>query len=73
MFRIVVHPPAAAGVVTGVGAAIGAANTIDKVVEQPSRSGTYISLRLHCTLDAAESVLNAYDVIRNLEGVVMTL
>lgn len=73
MFRIVVRPPAAAGVVSGVGAAIGATNQIDKVVEQPSRSGTYVSLRLHCTLSDAESILDVYDVIRNLEGVVMTL
>ena len=73
VFRIVVHPPAAAGVVTGVGAALGGDGHVEKVVEAPSRSGKYVSLRLHSRLPSAEVVLDVYEVIARLDGVVMTL
>lgn len=73
VFRIVVHPPAAAGIVSGVGAALGSAGHVHKVVEQASRSGRYVSLRMHCELASAETILEVYELLKKLDGVVMTL
>jgi putative lipoic acid-binding regulatory protein len=46
---------------------------VDKVIEQPSRSGKYVSLRMHSHPPSAEVVLDVYEVLSNLDGVLMTL
>lgn len=73
VFRIVVHPHAAAGVVSGVGAALPPEGGVVKVEQQASRSGRYVSLRLHTSLPDAEIVLDVYELLGSLDGVVMTL
>lgn len=73
VFRVVVHPHAAPGVVSGVGAALPPEGEVVRVDEQASRSGRYLSLRVHVSLPSAEVVLDVYEVIASLDGVVMTL
>lgn len=66
-FRVVVPAGRRAAVVTAIQALAG--ERLDEVGEQPSRKGTYISLRLTLTLGAAEEVLEVYDLIRAIDGV----
>ncbi|MCA9569550.1 MAG: DUF493 domain-containing protein [Myxococcales bacterium] len=73
IFRVVVLPVASAGVVSGVSAALGPDGHVRRVEEHPSRSGKYVSLRLHSHLPSPEVVLDVYEVIASLDGVVMTI
>ncbi len=73
IFRVVVRPEASTGVVSGVGAAVGERGRIARVEERQSRGGKYISLHLHAELASAEVVLDVYEVIAGLDGVLMTL
>lgn len=58
---------------SAVSAGLAPGGRVDKVVESPSRSGKYVSLRLHSEVPDAEAVLDVYEVIAALDGVVMTL
>jgi putative lipoic acid-binding regulatory protein len=83
VFRIVVRPSVATTVVTAVGAVLrepdepggdaGSPGVLTEVVERQSRSGRYVALHLHTRMRAAEGVLDVYEVISQLEGVLMTL
>ena len=73
VFRVVVQPSASASIVTAVAAALASNGVVDHVEEQPSRTGKYVSLRIHTDAKSAELVLEVYAVIGKLDGVLMTL
>ncbi len=62
---------ARAAAVTAVRAMIGPG--LRGVDEQASRNGTYVSLRLDVHAEAAEDVLEIYELVRGIEGVVAVL
>jgi putative lipoic acid-binding regulatory protein len=41
--------------------------------EQASRNGTYLSLRLDLLAEQPEDVLEVYDLVRGIEGVIAVL
>lgn len=73
VFRIVVLPTAVGPVVSAVGAALGAGSEVASVDERQSRTGRYTALHLHTELSSAEEVLDVYEVVARLDGVLMSL
>ncbi|MCB9673672.1 MAG: DUF493 domain-containing protein [Alphaproteobacteria bacterium] len=73
VFRVVVRPDFTTGVVTAIAAALGDGGSVHEVEEKSSRAGNYISLRVHAKMPAAETVLDVYEVIGRLDGVVVSL
>ena len=70
-FRVVVRNGGEPGVVSALAALDGV--EVDHVDTQPSRKGTYVSVRLRTTIDKPETVLDAYAVLRGIDGVMATL
>lgn len=68
-FRVVVRPPAAAGTVTAMAAAAGDNATVLDVEERHSSKGTYVALHVRIELQAAEAVLDVYEVLGTMEHV----
>ena len=50
-----------------------ASGPIDRVTERSSRNGNYIALAIRVELDAAENVLEVYEVLSALDGVMTTM
>lgn len=73
VFRIVVRPSAVGPVVSAVGAALGEGSGVARVEERQSRTGRYTALHVHTHLADAEAVLDVYEVVGRLDGVVMSL
>jgi putative lipoic acid-binding regulatory protein len=69
--RVVVRAGRTAGVVTAVRAMFG--DRLTDVGEQASRNGTYLSLRLDLLAEQPEDVLEVYDLVRGIEGVIAVL
>jgi len=69
--RVVVGSARRASVVSAVQALVGA--RLASVDEQASRTGTYVSLRLVVHMASAEQVLEAYALIRELDGVLTVM
>lgn len=72
-FRVVVLPEAVGPTVSAVSAAIGGGDRMQDVRERASRHGTYRSLRIRARVDSAEGVLDVYEVLSGLQGVVTSL
>ena len=72
-FRIVVRPDARSSVVSAIAAALGDESAVQGVEEQPSRKGTYLSLRVTSHIQTAEAVLDVYEVVGALDSVLMTM
>ncbi len=72
-FRVVAMPSAASAIVTAMGAAAGTDGRIDDVRRRESRTGKYISLRVRMQIDTAERVLDVYEVLNALDGVLTTM
>lgn len=70
-FRVVVRAGAEASVISAVTAAT--TDALDDVEQQPSRNGTYTSVRLSVRVEAPEQILDVYETVRSVEGVVTTL
>ena len=73
VFRLVIEPGAAPSIVSAVSAAMRHTGRMSKVEEKPSRQGRFVSLRLHVEVHRAEGVLDVYEVVSGLDGVVMSL
>ena len=71
-FRIVVRPSVRPEVVTAVGALVGPGG-ITELSERPSRNGTYLAVRLRAAMDSAEQVLDVYDMLKRIDGVLAVL
>lgn len=73
VFRVVVRPAEATAVVSAVAAALVGLGDVRGVHEQPSRAGRYLSLRIHAEVSVPETVLDVYEVLAAVDGVIMTL
>lgn len=69
--RAVIRPAGRAAVVSAVSAVDALA--VARVTERASRSGTYLSVRLHLEVEHPTAVLDAYEVLEALDEVLMTL
>jgi putative lipoic acid-binding regulatory protein len=72
-FRVVARPPHVSAVVSSISAAAGSPGAMLGVEERRSRNGNYIAVHARVTVTSAEHVLEIYDVIRAVEGVVATM
>jgi putative lipoic acid-binding regulatory protein len=70
-FRVVVRAGETAAVVSAVAAAV--KGGVIGVSEQPSRNGTYVSVRVSVRVEAPEVVLDVYEVLGALDAVIATL
>lgn len=66
-FRVVAPPGARAALLAAVAGVVGEVEV--DVVEQPSRTGAWISYRLQALLGSAEAVLAVYAAVREVDGV----
>ena len=73
VFRVVVRPDDVAGIVSAVTAGAGEQARFLRTEERPSRKGTYVALHVHMELPHAEAVLDVYEVVGQLDGVLATL
>jgi len=71
-FRVVIRPGLQAAVVQAVTAVVDA-DALDGVSERRSRNGAYLALRLQAVCSSAEQVLEVYEVLRRVDGVLAVL
>lgn len=72
-FRAVVRPEDRSAVVSAVVAAVSAPHPLRGLSERQSRKGNYIAVRVRVEVQSAEEVLDVYEVLRNLEGVLTAM
>ncbi|MCA9494558.1 MAG: DUF493 family protein [Myxococcales bacterium] len=68
-FRVVIRPAHRSSAVAALLAAAGGSDTLLEVSERSSSHGNYLALRVRVQVDAAERVLQVYEVMREVEGV----
>lgn len=72
-FRVVVHPHAAQAAVSAMIAGAGPAAELVDVRQRESRTGRYLALCVALHVAAAERVLDVYEVLRAVDGVVTSM
>ena len=72
-FRAVVRPDRRDAVIEALVTAAGGQDAVVGVTERPSRNATYLSVRVEMHIDRAEQVLELYDVLKAVDGVIMAL
>lgn len=72
-FRVVVRPEAKPGALSAVIAVAGGQQALIDVSERASCNLTYLSLRVRVHLPSAEAVLDTYEVLRGVDGVITIL
>jgi len=71
-FRVVIRPGLRATVVQAVVAVLDV-DALGDVHERSSRKGNYVALRLEARMASAEQVLEVYDVLKRVDGVLTIL
>lgn len=71
--RVIVDQEHSTAVVAAVEAALADGERLVEVRRRPSRTGQWLSLRIEVQVSRAETVLALYAVLRDAEGVRMTL
>ena len=72
-FRVVVRPPVRSTVVSAMVVAAGAAARLESVGERPSKHGKYVALAVTLHVEAAERVLDVWEILKSVDGVVTSL
>jgi putative lipoic acid-binding regulatory protein len=72
-FRVVVLPEARSAAVGALVASVGSSERVVEVGERRSANGTYVAVRVRVELQQATDVLDAYEVLRAVSGVVTVL
>lgn len=72
-FRAVVMPHATAAVVGAIVAAAGEGSRAEDVSERRSRNGNYVAVRVRIHVIDAERVLDVWEVLRGVDGVLTTM
>jgi len=72
-FRVVIRPSAKTAALGAVMAVTGGVTALVDVSERPSSNGNYLSLRVRVEVDEATRVLDVYEVLRRVEGVLTIL
>ncbi|MBT3218028.1 MAG: DUF493 domain-containing protein [Proteobacteria bacterium] len=73
LFRVVVVPEQTSTVVSAMVAAAGDGAQLDDISERPSRNNKYIALRVGMELEDAERVLDVYQVLQTLDGIMAVM
>lgn len=71
-FRVVIRPAARTPALGAVLAVTGGASLVE-VTERPSAQGNYVALRIRTRVAEATRVLDVYEVLRGVEGVLTVL
>jgi putative lipoic acid-binding regulatory protein len=71
-FRVVL-PEARSAAVGALVASVGSSERVVEVGERRSANGTYVAVRVRVELQQATDVLDAYEVLRAVSGVVTVL
>ena len=71
--RAVVRPDSAPLVVSAVAAALGEGERVVRVDERRSRNGNYVALHVQMLVLEPERILDAYEVLKGIDGVMATL
>lgn len=72
-FRAVVRPENRSAVVSAVVAAVSHPSPLRGLTERLSRQGNYVSVRIRVEVQSAEEVLDVYEVLRALDGVLTAM
>lgn len=72
-FRVVIRPAARTPALGAVLAVTGGAASLVEVTERPSAQGNYVALRIRTRVAEATRVLDVYEVLRGVEGVLTVL
>jgi putative lipoic acid-binding regulatory protein len=72
-FRVVVRPPVAAATISAMVAAAGSDAALEELSERHSSGGKYVALHVRIRLSDAERVLDVYEVLRGVDGVMASL
>ena len=72
-FRVVVRPPVVAATISAMVAAAGSDAALEDLSERPSSGGKYLALHVRIRLADAERVLDVYEVLRGVDGVMTSL
>lgn len=72
-FRAVVRPAATGATVAAMVAAAGGGAVLEDVTERKSRMGNYVALRVRIRVQDAEIVLDVYEILRSIDGVLATM
>jgi putative lipoic acid-binding regulatory protein len=72
-FRVVTRPPDRSGAISAVLATVGGSERLIEVTERSSERGNYVAIRVRVTVDAATVVLDVYEVLRGVEGVITVM
>lgn len=72
-FRAVVRPETRPAVVSAVISAVSAPQPLRSLSERQSRQGNYVSVRIGVEVQTPEEVLDVYEVLRNLDGVLTAM
>lgn len=72
-FRIVIRPPTRSAVLGAVLSVAGGSEALLDVSERASSQGTYVALRVRVRMAEAASVLDVYEVLRGVTGVLTVM
>lgn len=72
-FRVVIRPGHRTRVLTAMVAATGDTEALIEVDERASRNGTYLALHVRLQLESAEGVLDVYEVLKQVDGILTVL
>jgi putative lipoic acid-binding regulatory protein len=72
-FRVVIRPGKRSTVVSAMTAAAGPGARLEGVRERNSRNGNYVALRVGIDVDDAERVLDVYEVLKALDGILAVM
>ena len=72
-FRVVIPPAVRSAVIGAVVSSVGGGEAVLEVSERASSNGTYVSVRVRVRVERAEAVLDIYEVLRGVEGVLTIL
>ncbi len=68
-FRVVLRPQHRGAAVAALLAAAGGSHTLLEVTERSSSHGNYLALRVRVQVQSSRTVLEVYEVVRQVEGV----
>jgi putative lipoic acid-binding regulatory protein len=72
-FRVVAHPSRRTIIVSAVAAAAGGGEALVDVTERSSRQGNYLALHIKVLVADAEVVLDVYEVLKGVDGVLTVM
>jgi putative lipoic acid-binding regulatory protein len=72
-FRVVVRPESVNPVLETITASAGEGGAVQEVRQRLSRKGNYISLHVSTHVPNAEAVLDVYEALKDVSGVMTTL